>query len=118
MSLKIKTLDELVHRTSVTITHDDSGKEFKGAEWVQINGDYEAEQVTAGDTASLLWCVFQDTYGRMDRLGTGKLTAVYGIYFADIDLYDVSSGNYTNGMDLTAMRPLDASFLPLPLVNL
>ena len=102
MSLKIKTLGELVHRTSVSIASDDSSQSFKGGEFVQINGDYEAEQVTAGETPTLLWQVFQDTYGRMDRLGTGKLTAVYGVYFADIDLYDVSSGSYTNGMDLTA----------------
>ena len=100
--LKIKTLGELVHRTSVTIAADDSALEFKGAEFTQINGDYEAEKVETADTPTLLWQVFQNTYGRMDRLGTGKLTAVYGIYFADIDLYDVSSGSYTNGMDLTA----------------
>ena len=102
MSLKVKTLDELIHRTSVSIATDDANEEFYGAEFVQINGDYEAEKVGALDTPTLLWQVFQNTYGRMDRLGTGKLTAVYGEYFADIDLYDVSSGSYTNGMDLTA----------------
>jgi hypothetical protein len=101
MSLKIKTLGELVHRTSVSIAATCATDEFKGSEFVQINGDYNAEKVGEGDTPTLLWQVFQDTYGRMDRLGTGKLTAVYGIYFADIDLYDVSSGSFANGMDLT-----------------
>jgi len=91
MSLKIKTLGELVHRTSVTL--HDADAELIGGEFAMVNGDFEVEEwgsATApvvGTDDGVFWQVFQSTNGRMDRLGTGKATLVYGTYFADVDVY-------------------------------
>lgn len=103
MTLQIKTLDELVHRTSVTIDAASADLEFYGGEFVNINEDYEVEKILAGGDITVPWQVFQDTYGRYDRLGTGKVTVVYGFYFADIDVFDGTPAvAWFNGQVLTA----------------
>ena len=103
MTLKIKTLDELVHRTSVSIATSCASLEFYGGEFVNINEDYQVEKVLGGDDLTVVWQVFQDTYGRYDKLGTGKVTVVYGFYFADIDVYDGTPAvAWYNGQVLTA----------------
>lgn len=103
MSIKIKTLDELIHRPSVSIASNSAAFEFYGGEFININEESEVEKLLPGGELTIPWVVFQDTFGRYDRLGTGKVTVVYGFYFADIDVYDGTPATpWFNGQQLTA----------------
>jgi len=88
---------------SLSLPLADTADEFISGEFVNWNGEGEAEkmdEVGAGETA-VCRCVFHNTRGRSDRLGTDKVTILDGEYLAEIDVYDDSSGDFNNGDWLT-----------------
>ena len=73
--------------------------EFISGEFIHWNADGEAVKMHEVDPMdnAVCRCVFHNTSGRSDRLGTNKVTILDGEYLAEIDVYDDSSGDYGNG---------------------